>query len=317
MEKQFEEQARMLGNRVKKRYKHLKQRYARQNLAVFRLYDWDIPEIRAVVDWYDGHLVIGEYSRKQSVPQWLPAMGKGVSEALGIPMDKVHLKVRKAGAQDGKRYQRLDHTDRKIPMAERDMKFLINLDDYVDTGLFSDHRNTRQRVRELVADKDFLNLYCYTGAFTIYAAKGGARSTLSVDRSETAIQWVGENLELNGLDGPEHVQIQKDTLDFLRDTADQGPSFDVAVVDPPSYSTTRSREFHFDIARDHAPMLNGVFHRMRPGGVVFFSTNHQNFTLHLEKLAWKDAREITHETIPEDFQSKRKQIHRCWEIRMG
>ena len=120
----------MLGNRVKKRYKHLKKRYAKQGLSVFRLYDWDIPEIRAVVDWYDGHLVIGEYSRKQSVPEWLPAMGQGVAEAMNIPLDHVHLKIRKAGAQDGKRYERMAHTNQKIPMADRDLKFLINLDDY-------------------------------------------------------------------------------------------------------------------------------------------------------------------------------------------
>lgn len=307
----------MLGNRVKKRYKHLKKRYAKQGLSVFRLYDWDIPEIRAVVDWYDGHLVIGEYSRKQSVPEWLPAMGQGVAEAMNIPLDHVHLKIRKAGAQDGKRYERMAHTNQKIPMAERDLRFLINLDDYVDTGLFSDHRNTRQMVRELVAGKDFLNLYCYTGAFTVYAAKGGAKSTLSVDRSETAVNWVQENLELNGLDGPEHVQIQKDTLDFLRLAVDREARFDVAVVDPPSYSTTRAREFHFDIARDHVGMLNGVFNLMRPGGVVFFSTNHQNFDLKIDQLNWKSATEITDKTIPEDFQNKRKRIHRCWEIRQG
>ena len=315
MEEKYQAQAQMLANRVKKRHKHLKKRYAKQNLEVYRLYDWDIPEIRAVVDWYAGHLVVGEYSRKQSEPDWLPAMGKAVAKAMDIPESHLHLKIRKSGYQEGKRYERMDHTDTKIPVRERELKFLVNLDDYVDTGLFSDHRNTRQRVKKLSQGKDVLNLYCYTGAFTCYAAQGGAASTLSVDRSETAIQWVKENLELNGLSGPGHKQIQMDTLDFLGSPEAQDLFFDLAVVDPPSFSTTRSTQAHFDIARDHPGLLNAVFQRIRPGGRIFFSTNHQNFELKIHKLDQKNIREVT--DIPEDFKCKRRQIHRCWEITMG
>jgi 23S rRNA (cytosine1962-C5)-methyltransferase len=168
-------QGQMLANRVKKRFNHLYKRFARQHIQVFRLYDWDIPEIRAVVDWYGGHLVIGEYMRRQSVPEWLPVMGRAVAEALGVPPDKLHLKQRRAGKQDGKRYERIDHTNRKFAVAERDLKFYVNPYDFVDTGLFADHRNTRQMVREMAAGKDFLNLYCYTATFSCYAAQGGAR----------------------------------------------------------------------------------------------------------------------------------------------
>jgi len=183
----FRNQADMLANRVRKRWHHLHKRFTKQNIEVFRLYDWDIPEIRAVVDWYSGHLVIGEYTRMQSVPEWLPMMGEAVANALNVPAENVHLKERKAGKQEGKRYERLDYAEKKITVSERDLKFWVNLSDFVDTGLFSDHRNTRQMVRELSAGKDFLNLYCYTGTFTCYAAKGGANSTFSVDRSETVI----------------------------------------------------------------------------------------------------------------------------------
>ena len=310
----YEAQARMLANRVKKRYKHLYKRYKKQNLEVFRLYDWDIPEIRAVVDWYAGHLVVGEYSRKQSTPDWLPLMGKAVAKILGVPKENLHLKVRRAGIKEGTRYRRINNRNRKIPMRERDLKFLINPSDYVDTGLFSDHRNTRQRVREMAAGKDFLNLYCYTGAFTCYAAKGGAASTLSVDRSETAITWVKENLALNGLAGPVHRQVQLDTFDFLKRAVKQERAYDLAVVDPPSYSTTRLTEKHFDIARDHPELLNMVFKLMRPGATLFFSTNHQNFDLKTDRLDADRITEITDRTIPEDYQNKRKKIHRCWEI---
>ena len=304
----------MLANRAKKRYNHLKKRYKKENLEIFRLYDWDIPEIRAVVDWYAGHLIVGEYSREQSTPDWLPMMGRAVATAMNIPEENLHLKIRRAGIKEGTRYRRLANKNLKIPMWERDLQFLINPSDYVDTGLFSDHRNTRMRVREMARDKDFLNLYCYTGAFTCYAAKGGARSTVSVDRSETAITWVKENLELNDLYDPRHTLVRKDTLDILEQLKKKGLSFDLAVVDPPSYSTTRTTEAHFDIARDHPLLLNQVFDLMRPGATLFFSTNHQNFKLKENQLKAGTAKEITDQTIPEDYVNKRKKIHRCWEI---
>jgi 23S rRNA (cytosine1962-C5)-methyltransferase len=153
--KHFHRQAEMLANRVVKRFKHLNRRFKRQRIDVFRLYDWDIPEIRAVVDWYGGHLVIGEYMRRQSVPEWLPMMGRAVADVLQVPQENVHLKERRAGKQDGQRYTRIDQTNKKIVLSERDLKFLVNPYDFVDTGLFSDHRNTRQMVRELAAGKDF------------------------------------------------------------------------------------------------------------------------------------------------------------------
>ena len=310
----YERQAQMLADRVKKRYHHLHKRFSRQNLEIFRLYDWDIPEIRAVVDWYAGHLVVGEYSRKQSIKDWLPLMGKTVARALGVPEDRLHLKIRRAGIKEGTRYLRINHVNQKIPMAERDLTFLINPTDFVDTGLFSDHRNTRQMVRERAAGKRFLNLYCYTGAFTCYAAKGGAARTVSVDRSESAVNWVRENLEINGLWGPGHELIQQDTLDFLSCHCPDYQDFDLAVVDPPSYSTTRVNGKHFDIARDHPGLLTAVFQRMAPGGTIFFSTNHQNFDLNTRSLTVSRITEITAKTIPEDFRSKRRQIHRAWEI---
>ena len=314
MEKTCARQAEMLANRVKKRFLHLRKRYARQNLEIFRLYDWDIPEIRAVVDWYAGHLVVGEYTRKQSTREWLPLMGNAVARALGVPKARLHLKIRRAGIQEGSRYERIDHVNEKIPMAERDLKFLINPTDFVDTGLFSDHRNTRQMVRERAAGKVFLNLYCYTGAFTCYAAKGGAARTVSVDRSETAVQWAKENLQLNGLWGPAHELIRKDTLDFLSRPSPAHETFDLAVVDPPSFSTTKVRGTHFDIARDHPGLLLQVFDRMASGGTVFFSTNHQYFELDTRSLTVSRITEITKKTIPEDYASKRRQIHRAWEI---
>ena len=310
----FAQQAEMLANRVKKRFKHLYKRFARQQIDVFRLYDGDIPEIRAAVDWYAGHLVIAEYMRRQSVPEWLPLMGAAVAGALDVPPDKVHLKSRWAGKQEGKRYERLARTDQRMAVKEGDLRFYVNLNDYVDTGLFADHRHTRQMVREMAADKDFLNLYCYTGAFSCYAARGGARTTVSVDRSQTAIDWARENLTLNGIPEEGNALVQSGTLAYLTKAHQEGQTFDLAVVDPPSYSTDRAGNRDFDVSRDHPRLLAAVARVMRPGAVFFFSTNHQNFDFRAEGLTIADAEEITPQTIPEDYRSKKKTIHRCWKI---
>lgn len=307
-------QAKMLANRVQKRYRHLHKRFARQGIDVFRLYDWDIPEIRAVVDWYAGHLVVGEYMRMQSTPEWLPLMGAAVAAALDVPPENLHLKERRAGRQDGERYQRIAATNRKIVVRERDLRFYVNPWDYVDTGLFSDHRDTRQMVRELSGGRDFLNLYCYTGTFTCYAAAGGARSTVSVDRSETAIKWARENLALNGISEKGNTLIQSSVNRYLDRARKEKRTFDLAVVDPPSYFTYRVGDEHFDIARDHPDLLEKVVAVMRTGGTIFFSTNHQNFEPRMEVLRISDAIEITSRTIPEDYVNKRKRIHRCWKI---
>ncbi|BBO69397.1 methyltransferase [Desulfosarcina alkanivorans] len=310
----IQRQAEMLANRVKKRFKHLHRRFKRQQIEVFRLYDWDIPEIRAVVDWYGGHLVIGEYMRRQSVPEWLPMMGRAAARSLDVSEDKVHLKHRWAGSQDGNRYRRIDHSDRKIVVSERDLKFLVNPTDYVDTGLFSDHRDTRQMVREMAAGKDFLNLYCYTASFSCYAARGGARATVSVDRSKSVIQWARENMALNGIDPEVNRLVQAHTFDFLKKARQERQRFDLAVVDPPSYSTTKTRNVAFDIARDHPRLLEGVVELLRPGATLFFSTNHQNFDPRMQGLRISGVQEITARTIPEDYVNKRKTIHRCWRI---
>ena len=313
-ERKFVHQAEMLANRVVKRYRHLKKRFDRENIEIFRLYDWDIPEIRAAVDWYAGHLVIAEYTRKQSVPEWLPVMGKALAEAMDIPMENVHIKERRLGTQEGRRYERLAHTDRKIVMSERDLKFYINLDDYVDTGLFADHRNTRRMVRDLSENREVLNLYCYTGAFTCYAAKGGARKTVSVDRSERTIAWARDNLTLNGIEERDNSLVQSPVFLFLQQAKQKNRQFDLAVVDPPSFSKTLTTGEEFDIVIDHPRLLRAVADVMRQGGLIFFSTNHQNFIPAMGHLGFAEVREITSQTLPEDYVNKRRQIHRCWKI---
>jgi len=233
---------------------------------------------------------------------------------LNVPSGRVHLKERFMGAREGSRYERLDYTDQKIIVPERDLLFYVNLCDYVDTGLFSDHRNTRQLVRELAEGRDILNLYCYTGSFSCYAAKGGARRTVSVDRSETTNRWARENMQLNGICEEGNTLVQADTFDFLKKARREHQTFDLAVVDPPSFSTSREKTHDFDISADHPMLLAAVVSVMRAGGTIFFSTNHQNFVPRLDQLEMANAKEITSITIPEDYASKKKTIHRCWKI---
>ena len=304
----------MLADKVKKSYRHLFKRFSRQNIDVFRLYDWDIPEIRAVVDWYAGHLVIGEYTRKQTVDHWLPMMADAVAEALQVPADRVHLKLRYYGYADGKRYERIDHTDEMITVSERDLKFLVNPNDFVDTGLFSDHRDTRQMVRQEVRDRTLLNLYCYSGAFTCAAAQGGAAATVSVDRSKNAVSWTRRNLELNDFDLKQHQVIQYDVMDYIAIVAQRGQRFDLVVLDPPSFSIRKSRESRFDIQTDHPALLSAVTQVTEPGGTIYFSTNHQQFNPDFSDLSVRRIDDITEKTIPEDYRHKRKTIHRCWKI---
>ena len=307
-----EHHAQILANRVKNRYAHLRKKFARENIECFRLYDWDIPEVRAVVDWYAGHIVVAEYVREQTGPDWLPKMAEAVAEALNIPANHTHLKRRQTMTEDGHRYHRLNSTGHRFQVRERDLRFWINLDDFLDTGLFSDHRDTRVIIEKVAAGKDFLNLFAYTGAFTCAAAKGGAKRTVTVDRSDTYLKWARDNMELNGLMGPQHTLIQSDVDHFLEKTLHGRERFTLAIVDPPSFFRDEKKGTAFDINRDHPHLIKNVLKVMLAGSTLFFSTNHQGFEPRMDDLPVREIKELTPKTIPEDYRNKH--IHRCWQI---
>jgi len=301
----------MLANRARKRMAALEKGFRREGIEAFRLYDWDIPEVRVVVDWYAGHLVVGEYVREQHGPGYLPAMAEAVGTALGVPPDRRHLRQRRTGRpEEGPRYAPLGRGSPRIPVRERDLVFLVNLDDYLDTGLFSDHRDTRLRVRGLAQGRDFLNLYAYTGTFTCAAMAGGARTSWTVDRSATALDWARDNLRHNGLLGGSCRFEQDDGEAFLVRAASRGMRFDLVFVDPPSFSEGPGERF--EVQRDHPRLLRRVLAVAAPGAQVFFSTNHQRFEAHLDDLPARLVREITEETVPRDYRNRR--VHRCWLI---
>jgi 23S rRNA (cytosine1962-C5)-methyltransferase len=304
--------AELLSNRLKKRFAHLYKKFKKQNIDCFRLYDWDIPEIRAVVDWYGGHVVVGEYVRWQTGEEWLPQMAKAVGEALKVSPEKIHVRRRQTGTEGKARYKKISSKGKRFEVTERNLKLLVNLDDFLDTGLFSDHRDTRVIVEKLSAGKDFLNLFAYTGAFTCAAAFGGAKSTTTVDRSSTYLDWAKDNLELNNLWASKHQLIRSDVNKFLEKAYRERKRFDLAFVDPPSFFQDELNEVSFDINTDHPELLRNVLKVMIPGSNVFFSTNHQRFEPHLETPLAKDLVELTPKTIPEDYRNR--QIHRCWRM---
>ncbi len=299
-------QAEMLANRVRKSFRRLHRPFEREGVGAFRVYDWDVPEIRAAVDWYEGHLVVAEYERAQTreSPGWLEAMGTAAAAALEVPQGRVHLKTRRTRPARGQRYQRLDRGGQRIAVRERGLRFWVNLDDFIDTGLFPDHRETRARVRAEADGAEFLNLFGYTGSFTCAAAAGGARRTVTVDTSEAYLGWARENLELNGLASERHELVRGDARDFL---ARAGRRFSLCVLDPPSFST-RAGAPPFDVQRDHRKLIESALAVLLPGGVLYFSTNHQRFEPRLDGLR---ATEITRETAPPDY---RRTPHRSFRM---
>jgi 23S rRNA (cytosine1962-C5)-methyltransferase len=238
-------QARMLEDRVRKNFRRLHRAFERDDVGAFRVYDWDIPEIRAAIDWYEGHLVVAEYERAQTreVPRWLDEMAHAAGRALGVPYERVHLKRRRTRPAAGQRYGRLGHSGGRLAVRERGLRFWVNLDDFIDTGLFADHRETRARVRSEARGLRFLNLFGYTGSFTCAAASGGADATVTVDSSAAYLAWARDNLELNGLASDRHELVRKDARDFLVGARRE---FHVCVLDPPSFST-RADSRPFDV----------------------------------------------------------------------
>lgn len=306
--------AEIFSNRLRKRFVYLSKIFKRERVDCFRLYDWDIKEIRAVVDWYKDQAVIAEYIRRQTPAEWLPAMAKVVAQTLNIPLKNVHMRRRQTKATEGPRYEKLGQHGKRFQVQEKDLYFWVNLEDYLDTGLFSDHRLTRQIVKKIANGKRFLNLFAYTGSFTVAAAKGGAQTTMTVDRSQPYLDWARDNLKLNGLGGAAHSFVKSDISRFVQGALRRGQRFDLCFVDPPSFFRDQGKNISFDINRDHPLLLEDVFKIMEPESTVFFSTNHQRFEPRFEGLKVKSIVELTPKTIPIDYRNR--QVHRCWRMTM-
>ncbi|MFP4052985.1 MAG: bifunctional 23S rRNA (guanine(2069)-N(7))-methyltransferase RlmK/23S rRNA (guanine(2445)-N(2))-methyltransferase RlmL [Phycisphaerae bacterium] len=310
------QQADAFGNRLAKTARHLR-KWPRRGITCFRLYDRDIPEVPLAVDRYEDALHIAEYSRPHDrTParhaDWLDLMADRAAEVLEVDPAKVFLKTRRR--QKGlSQYERVNDVGHEKVVQEGGLRFRVNLSDYLDTGLFLDHRLTRGMFRDDARGKRVLNLFCYTGGFTVYAADGGAAETVSVDLSNTYLDWAAENLRLNGLADDRHRLERADAMGFV-EGLDERELFDLAIVDPPTFSNSKATEQDWDVQAGHAELLTRLERHMSPGGVIYFSTNFRRFKLERETLeaAGLEVRNITRQTIPEDFRNQR--IHSCWRL---
>ncbi len=323
----------MLANRLRKNLRRLGKWVRKEGATCYRVYDADLPEYAVAIDLYVGtgsfegrrFAHVQEYAPPPSVDP--EAASRRLGEALavipgvlGIEHDDVVLKVRRR--QRGlAQYERQEDRGEYFEVAEGDLRFLVNLRDYLDTGLFLDHRPTRALIRRMAEGKRFLNLFAYTGTATVYAAAGGAASTTTVDMSATYLDWARRNLRLNGYaEGARNRFVRADALQWIdaevaRVDAGEADRYDLIFLDPPTFSNSkRMAQGTLDIQRDHAALLSSVASLLSKDGTLIFSANHRRFTLDEQALPGLRAEDITPETIPEDF-ARNPKIHRCYRLR--
>jgi 23S rRNA (guanine2445-N2)-methyltransferase / 23S rRNA (guanine2069-N7)-methyltransferase len=312
------EGAQMFANRLRKNLQQADRWARKQGVSCYRVYDADMPEYAVAIDRYGPALHVAEYKAPAGVePDAAERRLREVAQALpgvtGIDSADIHYKQRQR--QRGKdQYQKTGVAGRMLEVQEGRVKLLVNLADYLDTGLFLDHRPLRLRIAAEAAGKDFLNLYCYTASATVHAAINGANSTCSVDLSNTYLDWAGQNLAANGLAAGEvHSLVRADTLQWLQeDTA----KYDLILLDPPSFSNSKSMQGSFDVQRDHVELVKLTLARLREGGVLYFSNNLRSFKIDPALAEIASVEDISASTIDFDFRRKPK-IHRCWRLTLN
>ena len=296
--------AEMFANRVRKNARHLAKWAKRERVTCWRVYDRDIPEVPVTLDTYEGALVLNDYRIDQTDVGWLDELSIVAKQTLDASDVFVKQRERLAHRGDGGQYERLEERGAWRVVTEGGHRFRVNLSDYIDTGLFLDHRITRARAAAEPATS-MLNLFCYTGAFSVYGAAAGMHTT-SVDLSKTYLDWARQNLDLNQLEGE---IVHADVREFLAEARRAGRRWDVAIVDPPTFSNSKRMDYTWDVQRDHAALLDDV--AAVTSKVIWFSTNLRRF-----KLAWVHPRanvvDETHVTLPPDFRDKR--IHHAFRI---
>ena len=302
------------ANRLQKNIKKIEKWAKQQGLDAYRLYDADLPEYNLAVDRYADHIVVQEYAAPKNIDenkarQRLLDAVNATLQVTGIETNKLILKVRQK--QKGtNQYEKLANKGEYFYVNEYGAKLWVNLTDYLDTGLFLDHRLTRKMLGEMAQGKDFLNLFAYTGSATVHAALGKAKSTTTVDMSNTYLNWAEQNLLLNDIEGKQHKLIQADCLQWLEKCDRQ---FDLIFVDPPTFSNSKRMEDSWDVQRDHIKLMTNLKRILRPNGTIVFSNNKRGFKMDFAKLeeVGLSAVEISHKTLPLDFE-RNKQIHNCW-----
>ncbi|MCJ8337002.1 MAG: bifunctional 23S rRNA (guanine(2069)-N(7))-methyltransferase RlmK/23S rRNA (guanine(2445)-N(2))-methyltransferase RlmL [Pseudomonadales bacterium] len=310
------EAGQMFANRLKKNLKSLAKWRKKQQINAYRLYDADIPEYAVAIDIYGDWVHVQEYAAPKSIDQVkvferLKDVMAAIPQVLQINPKRVVLKQRKrqSGTQQ---YEKHGHLGKFFEVLEHGCRFRINLKDYLDTGLFLDHRPIRLEIQQQAKGKDFLNLFSYTSSASVHAGIGGAKSTTSVDMSATYLSWSAKNMAMNGFNDSNHHFIQADCLQWLK--KQRRPAYDLIFLDPPTFSNSKRMQDVMDLQRDHVRMISSCMRLLRHDGLMIFSNNYRKFKLDYELLTAFEIVEITERTIDADFR-RNSRIHKCYEIR--
>ena len=308
--------AEMFANRLKKNLKKIVKWAKKNNVSCYRIYDADMPEYSAAIDFYEGKWVnVQEYAAPKEIEpektqKHLQELLDGLIHTMDLHKKQVYVKTRRR-QHGSNQYEIISRKGEKQEIHENGKKFLVNFSDYLDTGIFLDHRTTREIIGDLSKNSDFLNLFAYTGTASVYAAAGGAVSTTSVDNSNTYTDWAKENMEINGFKGNNHRFIKDDCVHWL-DT--DKSKYNLIFLDPPTFSNSKGAERSLDIQKDHVELIKKCINRLKSNGTLIFSTNFRKFKMDIDSLTDLHIDDISQETIPMDFE-RNKKIHYCWNIK--
>jgi 23S rRNA (cytosine1962-C5)-methyltransferase len=279
----------MFRNRLVKVYKHKAKQAKRLQVSCYRIYDHDLTEFPLCIELYEDKIYLAEYLRRHGMTDddhdaWLLNCQEVISDVTGVAMENMYVRQRKRMSHRGEdQYEKMDTRQEYFTVLENGLKFQVNLTDYLDTGLFLDHRTTRQMIRDLANGKRVLNLFCYTGTFSVYAAAAGAASVTSVDLSKTYLGWAEDNFVINRLKDKERFHfVHADVKQYLKTLPPD--SFDLVIMDPPTFSNSKRMKDFLDIQRDHVALVNDVLAATTAGGMVFFSTNFTKFVIDRYKI---------------------------------
>lgn len=305
----------MFRNRLDKLYKHLGKQARRQHITCYRLYDHDLPQFPFIIEFYEDKLYVSEYKRKHTLTpeehaEWLEQCVQIMVDVLHVNDEMIFTKLRQRKEGRLGQYQKTNERKDEFIVTENGLQFIVNLSDYLDTGLFLDHRITRQMVKELSNNKKVLNLFCYTGSFSVYAAAGQASKIVSVDLSKTYLDWAERNMSLNFPEFKDHHIIHSDVIQYLKSEKE---IFDLIIMDPPTFSNSKRMKDFLDIQKDHVQLINDSVKLLSESGRLFFSTNYSKFVLDEKKIIASEIKDITRATTPFDFDGKLKR--QCFMIK--
>jgi 23S rRNA (cytosine1962-C5)-methyltransferase len=316
-------------NRLRKNLAQWRKWARKRGVSCFRIYDRDVPQFPFAIDWFETvapraevHLHVQEIDtgwkmRDEDYKDWLQAVRDSIRAVCEVPSRQLHVKHRERQRGLSQYEKNEGASGAAFLVEEAGHRFELNFDTYLDTGLFLDHRPTRAHVAEVIARRAkagagtrFLNLFAYTGSFTVYAAKAGAAGSTTIDLSNTYQAWTARNFEHNGIDARQHRLVRADVLAWLKEARAERP--DVILLDPPSFSNSKKMQGILDVQRDHPKLIGKCHGLLADGGELFFSTNMRSFEMDPELAKRLSLREVTHLSVPEDFKHPHRRPHRAW-----